>query len=164
MNTAIFDINYSKLLRLLLPTMLRRRTLLALLSPPFSYINRLHQAFRANREVNLYNLQITPQICYLEKMLNDRYDVSARNIYIKDSYTDYKPGTYIYIDAENKQLPIFLDSENRPKYLFDSSEMSTGGIDFIVCVPDSVAFDMEEMKALVNAYKLASKTFSIIKY
>jgi hypothetical protein len=42
--------------------------------------------------------------------------------------------------------------------------MATGGIDFIVCVPDAVAFDMEEMKALVNAYKLASKTFSIIKY
>jgi hypothetical protein len=103
-------------------------------------------------------------------MLNDRYNVAWQTdkeiprIYIKDSYSDYKQPTYVYTDEESKRVPLYTEAENRPVYLYDESELAPDGIDFIVCVPEAVVFDVNEMTAIINTYKLASKQFSIIQY
>jgi hypothetical protein len=149
-----FKIDYYKLVRLLLPTMLRRPVVLAFLEAIISSIDWLYGLFGRNRNANLYHLSITPQVCRLEKALNDRFDSSQRRIYISDG-THYE-ALYLYTDGEN--VPIWLEPD---VYLHTGGESGEGNIDFIVNVPAGLVYDQHEMEALVRIYKLASKTFII---
>jgi hypothetical protein len=149
----IFDINYNTLVRWLVPVPLRKPVMLAWLQALVWPVVQLYQAFRKNRAANLYRLAITPQVCYLEKMLNDRFDPQERRIRIDDTLD--KPPVYLYIDAENK--PVYLGS----KPLYRDTEFGLGLDDFLVMVPNGLVFEMAELRGLVMIYKLASMRFSV---
>lgn len=106
-------------------------------------------SFKLYREAKIYQLTITPQVCYLEKLLNDRYDYILRRIVIEDSID--KDVTFIYMDAELK--PVYLGS----KFIFTAGESGVSSNDFIIKVPLVMQFTFEEpeMLSLTKAYKLA---------
>jgi hypothetical protein len=60
---------------------------------------------------------------------------------------------YFYNKAELKQL----------YYLRNKIEYNTNA-DFIVMVPNTLTFDIYEMKGLINRYKLAGKRYLIQTY
>jgi len=110
-----------------------------------------------------YKLSITPQVCYLEKMLNNQYDNALRRIYIRDG--SLFDGIFIFQEAE-PELPIYLYTEaeaTKPKtFLYTEGETNgSGSYDFIVFYPAGLSFEMSEMVSLISQYKLASKIFSI---
>ena len=141
---------------------IRKDGILALLSALIAPLMTLYQVFLRNRERHLYRLSITPQVCYLEKMLNDRYDATSRRIYISDF--SQMPDVNLFLEEENRPLYIFLEEENMPVYLGTIAEREAGGeTDFVVNVPFSIVYNEKEMHALLDDYKLAGKRYEIVK-
>ncbi len=161
MNNAIFNIIYSKLVQWLTPSMLRKQKMLAWLNVCISPVTFVYNNLLRFRTLTLYRLSITPQVCYLQKLLNDQYDYISRRIRIVDAVqTD---PLYLFQDVEEKPVWLFMDAEASPEWLFTDGEASDLKDDFIVIVPLDVPFDKNEMMSLINAYKLASKQFTIIR-
>lgn len=161
MNSRIYNIVYSKLVQWLTPAMLRKPRMLAWIGICTSPINFLYRDLLRFRSLTLYRLGITPQVCFLEKLLNDQYDFIGRGIHIVDAaQTD---PTYIFQDAEEKPVYMYTDAENLPVFMYTDGEAGDLKDDFIVIVPLSVTFNHNEMTSLINAYKLASKQFKIVQ-
>ncbi len=155
-----FNINYIRLIQQLLPVVFRKELIMAFLRVLTSPISRLHNLFMQNRSANIYHLGITGQICYLEKVLNDRFDSSQRRIYISNgNFFDQ-----VYIFTQDEELDIFIDGEGgEDLYLFTEQESGSESVDFIVNVPLDLQYNDAEMKAIIDMYKLASKTYKIDK-
>lgn len=102
---------------------------------------------------------ITPQVCYLERLLNDRYDSELRRIKIDDGI--FHLPIYIYQEDEIKPVYLFTEDENKPVYLYTDGEAGEVLDDFVVLVPVDIIFDMNEMKSLLNIYKLAGTKYTI---
>ena len=144
----------------MLPFRLRREAVLAFLYATLSPLETLHGIFIRSRRQNLYRLLITPQVCYLEKMLNDRYDATLRRIYISDFFR--LPDVNIFLEDELKPLYIFQDYEAMPVYLGTIAEREAVETDFVVNVPYTVPYNENEMRALLDSYKLAGKRYEIV--
>lgn len=154
----MFNVNFSKLVEMLVVTFLRQPVLLALLRAytyPFASIYRSFLAFRAK---NLYTLSHNSRVASMENVFNDRFDNAARRIYITDGFA--RPRTYAYTRLENK--PIYLGSE----YIYNRADYADTGVDFIVWVPVAILMlpqDIIELTALINKYRLPTKRFKIYR-
>lgn len=156
MSNNIYDIDFGKVVRWNLRRKKRKPRILALLNAMAKPIVLIQQDFLKYRKAKLYQLLITPQKCWLERLLNDRYDFSQRRIYIDDG-VDYPP-TYIYQSAELK--PIYLGT----KTIYTSGESGDLKDDFIIWVPNDISFEENEMISLVKVYKLAGTKFKIQRF
>ena len=159
MNVNIFNIVYNKLVEWHMPRIIRHPRVIAfvkLLAVPFVFV---YQDLLGFRTAKLYQLMITPQKCYLERLLNDRYDYTLRRIYIDDGI-DHPP-FYIFKTVEVKPKFIRKTSEVLPRYIYTSGESGNLADDFIVFVPMGLVFEEPEMISLVKWYKLAGTKFKI---
>lgn len=157
-----FDLKYSTLATWLTPVMLRTALFNWLQHSCVAYIEYLHTRFARNRENNLYHLRITPQVCFMEMVLNDRFDLLDRRIYISDGL--FYDQEYIYTEAEAIDQYLFTDSEKAALYIYASSEVGAESADFIVNVPKTISFNESEMMSVIDIYKLASKKAIINKF
>ncbi|WP_343671829.1 hypothetical protein [Chitinophaga sp.] len=157
--SSIFDIDYQKLIRLLMPPRLRKALHVAWLQAISYPVNVLYQQFRRNRDANLYRLSITPQVVYMEKLLNNRYDLADRGIRIVDAVSNEV--TWIYQEAESKPKFLYTEAEAQPIHLFTESEIGNEPVDFYVMVPATIYFNENEMSALIDTYKLAGMAYKI---
>lgn len=165
-NINRYIINYTRLVTERLPDVeIRTAEMLAyclVLVGPFVTV---YNSLLTFRQFLQYKLSITPQVCYLEKMLNDQYDNTERRIYIDDA--TLVEGIFIFQEEEEEPLFIFTEAEvTKPKtFLFTEGETSGAGLnDFIVYYPAGLLFNMNELVSLVNQYKLASKKFTVQPY
>lgn len=158
---GIFDIDYNKFIVQLKPAKLRKKKVKAFAKVLVSPIVLLYNRFLSFRASTLYELNHNGQVCRLEGLLNDQFDNSPRRIYIEDAPIILP--LYIYRRAEAKPRYLRRRSEAMPKYIRRSTELSKGG-SFIVKVPVSLVFDLSMMKALIDKYKLAGKTYKIITF
>jgi hypothetical protein len=159
MNNAIYNIIYSKLIQWLTPKLIRKAKLMAWLGIVITPVQFLYQDLLRFRTQKVYELGITPQVCYLKKLLNDRYDVADRRIIIEDAIE--QDPVYLFKRSESKPKYFYKRSENNPVTFYTRGE--SGGLrnDFVVKVPGAIVFPMAEMKSLVQSYKLAGKKFAI---
>ena len=111
-----------------------------------------------------YELTITPQTCYLQKMLNDFFDYTARRIVIEDVIPGEQPALYLKSEGEEKGLITYLQGEAPAGYFFATTEelQSEGGY-FIVKVPVILVYNRRFMEAKLNHYKLPTTTYNIIE-
>jgi hypothetical protein len=158
-NVNRYNINYTKLVTERIPHELRFDELLALMLIFVSPVVFLYNLFINYRNFILYKIKITPQVCYMEKMLNDSYDASLRRIYLTDGLT--QQAIFIYTEPENKPVYVYTETEALPLYNYLEGETTGAGFDFVVNVPLAVGFQLSEMTARVNEFKLAGKTFKI---
>ncbi len=154
MSNKVYDIDVKKLSVLLLPTFLRKAKMVAWLHCLVAPLVSLHYAFMQKREADLYNLNHNGQVCYLRGALNDAFDVEQRRIKITDGNTFRRQ--YIYTRGEQK--PKYLGKI----YLHERGDYSDTNVDFIVEVPREI-YRENEMKALIDFYRLASKRYKIVK-
>ncbi len=159
MNVNIYNIDYSKLIGWLTPQELRKNKLRRLLNIMVAPVVVVYQLFLLYRTAKLYQLKITPQKCYLELLLNNRYDFTLRRIYIDDGVD--RPPFYIFQNAELKPKFIRQRSENLPARIYTSGESGSIADDFIVFVPLGLVFEEPEMTSLIKVYKLAGTKFKI---
>jgi hypothetical protein len=157
--SSIYQIDFIKLVQRVLPTKLRtaeRLAWLKCLTYPASY---LYQQFLYFKTAKDYQLLITPQVCYLKLLLNNRYDNTLRRIVIVDG--NDKPPVYLYQEAELKPVFLYQESEAQPVFFYTEGEMGTLTDDFVVEVPSSIVFEEAEMRSLLKSFKLAGTKFSI---
>lgn len=160
---SIYKVDFRRLSVWNIFTSIRLRRVVALLAAGVSMIEFVYEQFRQFKQYSEYRLRITPQVCYLEKLLRDRYDKEQRRIYIKRA--QYFEEVYLYQEAENR--PLFL-----PKYgeemddlvLYTDSETVSVGVDFIVMVPVDVVFNENEMNALLDSHKLPGMEHKIQRF
>lgn len=154
-----FEINFKKLVRERIPPRLRTQKIMAFVDALSVEINGVYNDFIRNRKANLYRLSITPQVVYLEKLLNDKYDFTARRIYIYDA--EWHQPWYIYKDEELKPERLYQESEEKPVWLYSENEVGELKIDFVVFVPSAVDFKENEMRGYLDMYKLFGTHYKI---
>ncbi|QKX04895.1 hypothetical protein HN014_08175 [Aquimarina sp. TRL1] len=152
------NIDYDRLLQMLIPTFLRKRKIKAFLSVLIFPIKILKREFLQFKQATIYKITHNGQVVYLQKVLNDHFDRQQRRIYITDGVF-YDP-TYVYTHQEDK--PVYIGTQ----YLYTSEELALIDVDFLIVVPKdfNLTDDMlTRFHALVKYYKLVSKTYRIIK-
>lgn len=148
-----YNIDYNKLIILLLPTFLRKPKIVAFLQSAIAPVVNIHYEFLQRRLEDHYKLDHNWQVCYLEAMLNDRFDIATRKIKIIEG--DRYERKYIYTNAELK--PKYLGS----LFIRPSSDYSDGGFDFTVDM-QGVSANIYDVEAQVKFYKLEGTRFNII--
>lgn len=156
-NPNIYIIDWSRLVRWLLPVRLRQSRTVAWLMALIAPVQSLYAAFIAYRDECSYFLNHTSQVVYMEAAMNDVFDPVNRGIYIVDGAV-YDP-LWLYQEAELKPLYVRMASESSPQWLYTELETLVGQADFIVRVPVAVTFDMDRLKALIDKYRLAGKSY-----
>jgi hypothetical protein len=122
----------------------------------------LHNHFTTYRKAKIYQLTITSQVVYLERLLNDRYDSTQRRIFIDDAI-EHEP-LFIYQEAELKPVFMYLESEASPQFLYTDGEAGEAKDDFVVFVPIDAAFTEIEMRSLIDSYRLTGTKYTIQKF
>lgn len=125
---------------------------------PFDTNRALFQSFRV---AVLKKMSYNSQVCYLRKHLNDMYDNLQRRIYIEDAPT-IEP-LWVYARAEDQPVMIEVRDAESP-VMIDSRNNIWFGSGFIVYVHSDLNTFEEQIKASLNYYKLATKTYQIIYY
>lgn len=159
------QIDYRKLVILLLPTFLRQPVLMAWLRAMAFPLQSLHDRHQAARTQRLYELRHTSQICYIKDALNNEFGITdyANGFEIEDINA---PGNWVWIYDENvdrfddEQHMLFDD----PTFIHDLSAILPPTSAFFVLVPQSVTLDetnRARIRSIVNKYRLASRTFEI---
>ncbi|MCK0202776.1 hypothetical protein MWN41_07055 [Ornithobacterium rhinotracheale] len=165
----IFNIDLPKLVLLLTPTFLRQARFKAWLVSFVYPLTSVQSTFQRLRGEDIYKLECTPQVCSLEAMLNDKFDIVERRIRIGESLR----ADPFFIFAENENTPKFIDNEKDIIYLNAYNEGAGSGGEFVVYLPFEV-WDREkteeklgkyrfyQMEALLDFYKLAGKKYKIV--
>lgn len=155
----ITTVNYNRLTSWLLPIDWRQILFTKWVNLLVFPLKVLYQDFIKYRKKKLYRLSHNSQVCYMEAVLNDAYDPALRRIRIQNGL--FLQPVYFYTPPEER--PVYFGTQ----YFYDPQDLITEGADFIVCIPEDlkpstiIALDsyLSDIKALVNSYKLASKTY-----
>lgn len=159
------QIDYRKLVILLLPTFLRQPVLMAWLRAMAYPLQQLHDRHQAARTQRLYELRHTSQVCFIKDALNNEFGITdyANGFEIEDINA---PGEWVWVYDENvdrfddEQHMLFDD----PTFIHDKSAILPPTSAFFVLVPQSITIDETNearIRSIVNKYRLASRTFEI---
>jgi hypothetical protein len=158
----VFNVDFHKLLQLLLPVALRQPRLIAYLKVLAKPLITLFNSFTTHRLYVLDAITHTGQVIYLEHLLNKLYD-PFNHIKIIDS-TDPRPDVFIFNEAEGQQaIFLFNKIENAPILIYNRHEFDNNN-DFIVKVPNGLFSLVEQITATVHRYRQAGKRFIIQTY
>lgn len=158
----MYNIIVERIVKLLLPPILRKERNIAFLSIPFNIIKSIITELKTFRDKNEYFSRFNSQTIYLQHFLNDNFDSRWRRIYIKNVSNIFY--NYFYYKAENiSENYFFRISENIPYYLKKEEEYNSN-VDFIVFIPASANININQLKSYIEYYKVAGKLYEIQTY
>lgn len=97
----MYSVDWDHFLNAQIPAWWRRPLLLAWLRVLLSPVVYLYDRYQTYRSGTIYHMRVTPQVCMLELLLNDRFDPVFRRIWIESIF-----------DPQDNYL--FQVSEDRP--------------------------------------------------
>ncbi|WP_312357277.1 hypothetical protein [Sphingobacterium multivorum] len=155
----VYDVDLKKLVVMLLPSFMRTEKLIAFIWCLIVGIRTVHFKLLALWYDTDKEMEVTPQVFSLRKLLNDYFDSVNRSIRIED--TALSDRTYIFTEGENQ--PLYLDDDEQVFIYTDAELAAAKG--FVVIVPESLNNTAEtaRLKAMLNKYKLAGTKY-IIRY
>lgn len=169
-----YRVDFIKLAMQLLPPILRSKVLLAILKAmlkPLEYIYGLFMSLKSDTD---RSLNISCNVQYLQKAMNDAFFLKENQIYIDTPEEENK--RVLYLKSENQpDLSISLRSEGAGLTLWNHSE-STVRYNFTVHIPTFLCTSPDEdedqyggrnlkvIMNILNKYKPAGRTFSIELY
>ena len=162
----MFGLNIQNTIKRLLPPTLRLPKSIAWLFRLFIVLRRKNEEFDALRGYWDYNLQFSSQTLSLEARLNQQYNMVMGSIYIVTQNTQ-DDNIYTFWINENQPSPFvwwLSEPSGTPTYVKWIGEGATVQVDFIVYVPSSLSFDENEMRAIIDLYRLAGKRYTIVIY
>lgn len=159
----IYNINWNRLVNLLLPPDWRKAPLMQLVSAFISPVIATYNDFMAFRVQALYKLNHNSQVCYLQAVLNDEFDFTFRRIKINNLQL-IEP---VWVAQFEENEPVWVD-ENEVIWL-SSIEDFINTADFTVLVPEALQPETESgilafetlMRGKIDYYKLYSKNYII---
>jgi hypothetical protein len=122
----IYNLDWDKLVTRLTPKPLKLAKTLAWLKAMASDIADLHARYIAYKNYTVYWLGINSQVCFMEKALNDKYDISLRRIYITDGI-EFDPVPF-YLKIENKPVILYTKTENTPLYYTPKQKLHNSAV------------------------------------
>jgi hypothetical protein len=157
----VFNINYRRLVPLLLPTFLRRPLLVAFLHAGVAPVMSLHRLFMLNRTNNLYRLRMNAQVCYLRRMLNDAFPSANGAILIRDADRN---GRWLFACDQDISDRTSLNIEDSGTTFYNRGAIIEQASGFEVVAPVAIKSPNNDtkMRVLLNQYKLLSKKYMII--
>lgn len=160
--SKLYDVNFKRLALLLLPTFWRRPLLAALAYAAVSPLQYLHTRFMIWRRDTDYRLTHNGQVCYLRGLLNDLFDPIDRRITITDEVSNVG-NIVLYKREEHRAIRLPARSSGRMVVLNRRGYGGVSGFDFWVSIPIALLneIDTDRVRAVVDAYKLASKRYQI---
>lgn len=170
-----YKIDFIKLVVQLLPPILRSRLLTSLLRVMIVPLRYIYGKFSSLKDAADNHLNITGNVIYLEKALNDAFHLTDRQIYIETPEEEDAPSFYFAAEMQKANI-MHLLSEGSGFVLRKKGE-STVSVNFIVKVPTFLCTSLEakasdkygwhflsEIKRMLNIYKPAGRTFGIELY
>jgi hypothetical protein len=156
-------VNFFTLIEQLLPTFLRKnRTIL--------FLNSIASPLVKIYEETLYKMQHDGRTIYLEKMLNEYFEVvgydhqnheTTKKIYIDDLPEPEK----LYIWQEEEEGVSFLEDDDSELDVFlDNDSENVVSYSWIIFIPDTYIFQEERIRALVDTYRYFGKKYKIETY
>jgi len=169
MNDQIYNIDYVKVIQGNLATFLRKIARVNWLGSLVSPIVALYNVYLKFRTEKLYQMSHNSQVVYLEKILNDKFDIVFRQIRVQNSIL-LEPAWH-YDKQDEKPVWYFDKQDNIPVWFRDQADFNNYNSDFEVIIPErlqpSTPEELEKfetaVKLLVDYYKLYSKKY-VLKY
>ncbi len=149
----MFEIDFKRLIVLLLPSRLRRPLVFGLLRAGAVGVERVYGEFTNVRAGHIFRLTHNGQVCYLRGVLNHYFGSGFRIGSIKQE------GEWLYAVTESgEQIPVTV-SEPGPgvPVVYSEQMLNMAQNDFIVFVPARAWHRLAEIKAMVDKYKLITK-------
>jgi hypothetical protein len=168
MNRNIYKVDWPVVLRWMVPFEIRLVPLVQWVKALCSPVIKLYNEFIAYKNEKDYDLEITGQVCRLERMLNDKYDSRLRRIFITDG--GGAEALWLYTDAELQPLIVYDDfeefidaGEREPDlYLYTDGEVDGDLVnDFVINIPISISFNRDELIGKVKRKRLPGMRFDI---
>lgn len=155
----MFEIDFKRLVALLLPMSLRRPLIFGVLRAGVSGVERTYKDFMAARKDHNFRLTHNGQVCYLQGVLNYCFGRGFKIGSIK------REGDWLYAVTETGENITLASTEEGKGVLVLYSEqmLNAAQNDFVVFVPDTYWERLEEIKAMVDRYKLVTKRAHYIK-
>lgn len=154
----LYQIDFKRLVLLLLPTFLRRPRLFAFLCALTFGVAELHVRFLKLRDSDLLRIRRNGQVCYLRGLLNDELDPVNRQIKIRDAADE---GDWVYAMDEGEAYQLLIDGTGTMVY--DETLIIANTAFIYVLVP----WKKEEtnlnnrLHSYLREYKLLSKKYMI---
>ena len=157
-----YEVNIKRFALLLLPTFWRKPLLATLAYAMVSPLGYLHTRFVLFRRDTVYRLTHNGQVCYLRALLNDKFDPIDRRITITETVENVG---FITLRKREEDAEVLVPRRGSGRILILNRRGYGGvsGYDFWVNIPLALydKLDITQVRAVVDAYKLASKRFSI---
>ena len=141
-----------KVVQILLPWIRRKVRFIAWTKVFVSYLAGLLEQLWQFWEATAKECKMTPQIIFLEHLLNERY--GRTDIFISDGSI---LGPWIFSENEPDIPPFYLDQPD--SWIWGESDSVT--VDFVVNIPEILRSQAQIIAAMVQKYKLAGKQFII---
>lgn len=157
----IYDFDISLFVRRCTPPFLRKKPLLMWLESLLTPIKTIHSAFITYKGQKLYDLSITGQTINLERYLNDQFDDSQRRILIEhaESVNQYD---YFLAEGQTPDYDYSISEAQTARFMYMIGEQTSSIVtDFAVQAPNSLNSKDAQIKANIDRYKLAAKTYSV---
>lgn len=154
----MYSFDLYKLLTWLVPVWLRHSNFMLLMRAMIYPIKQVYDKMVTYRIQVLYRINHNCQVCYFQKVLNDRFDAIDRRIRIVDFAG--RDRIYFYSDAARRD--VYFGT----KYFWPEDAYHDSGVDFTVQIPTAVAttyYDFELLKSLIAEYRLAGKAYNIVR-
>lgn len=147
---------------LLLPPVLRRRRLYALLRVMLGPLHGLMQDFRTFRTNSIYRMNINGQVIYIEKALNDAFLLENREIYLTDTADPIADASVVYPDA-GITMTVYEEGAADTTYIKAAGDGKLSA-DFIINVPSFLSSETERIRAIVEYNRPAGRSYGINIY
>lgn len=160
----IYNISYSRAALILLPFILRKKTIIAFMAAFMRPLEVMNDDFVSYRQS--IDTSVNSQICYMRAMLNDYFDYYERRIKIRTAPLD-KDYYLLWQDQVNKPNMIYDETQSetyKPYMLNKDWQIGINNTDFEIVFPIGYVLskqDKNQVEALVNSHKLASKKYII---
>ncbi len=153
----IYTFDIPALIRRYVPVWFRHAVNLQFAYVLASWLSRIHTDFLSWRQ-----LTILPEYRYnglvhsLERMLNDRYDIIQRRIFIKVAFQE--PVLYHIADGQPAVASHFGEGQLTGYYHLDDGALVEPYLfEFMIHVPADVPFTADQMFADVDVYRYAGR-------
>lgn len=156
----LFQIEYKRLVLLLLPTFIRKSRIFAFLCALTFGVSELHVRFLKNRDVNLLRIKRNGQVCYLRGLLNDELDPTGRRILLTDASVE---GDWIFAMNEGESYQLLINTAGVLVYSEDFIIGNTAFFNVYVPWGKEQADLNNRLRNFLNEYKILSKKY-IIQY
>lgn len=156
-------LNFFKLIKLLLPTFLRKNRIVLLLTCCIVPLDRVYNE-------TLYKMQHDGRTIYLEKMLNEWFEIVGYNptnheLTKKIIINDLPEKKRLYIYQDNEPGVSFLKDVDSPNDVFLELENENDvSYSWIIFIPSSINFNEAQVRTQVDQYRYFGKKYIIQPY